>query len=353
MTEQKKGYFHRVTEMTPTRLWINNVTPAEARLALEAGAVGCTQNPTYPNKMLTHPEYAERAYSLLDGIIKNEKDDSRAQALFQYALIKEIAVEFLPLYKTSFGRLGFVSIQADPFHEQTDFILEWARQHCGEYPNIMAKIPAIPTGYAAMEALLAEGHPVLATEIMSIAQMMDCANIFEQSIKKNGKAPVMYFAHIPGIFDEYIAATVERDKIDIPADYIYQAGTAVAKKICDLMAENSFQVGLCSGGARGLHHFTELVGAPWSITINWAGAADKLIELDLPVVQRALAPVPLSVTGALCEKIPDFRKAYELGALKPEDYEAFGPVAHFRKIFETGWQNTLDLIAQRRSQIRV
>jgi transaldolase len=350
MTAQKKGYFHRVSEMTSTRLWINNVTPTEARLALEAGAVGCTQNPAYPQKMLTHPTDSERSYSVLDGILKEEKDDNRAQSLFQYALVKDIAKEFLPLYKASFGRLGFVTIQSDPFHEQTSVILEWARYNCREYPNIMAKIPAIPAGFSAMEILLAEGHPVLATEVMSVAQMMDCARLYEQFRKKNEKAPVMYFAHIPGIFDEYITSVVGRDNIDIPSDYVYQGGTAVAKKICSLMEENRFQIGLCSGGARGLHHFTELVGAPWSITINWGGSADKLIEQDPPVVQRSPGSVPPSVIDALCEKIHDFRKAYEIKGLVPEEYEAFGPVALFRSNFETGWKKTLDLIARRRNE---
>ena len=350
MAIQKSGYFHRLTEMSPTRLWINNVTPAEAQLALEAGAVGCTQNPTYPHKMLTHPEDSGRCYSVLDSIIRTEKDDNRAQCLFQYALVKEIAEEFLPLHKASFGRLGFVTIQADPFHEQRDVILEWARLHTGDYPNIMAKIPAIPAGFAAMEELLAEGRPILATEVMSVAQMLDCAKLYEGFLQKNEKAPVMYFAHIPGIFDEYIAAAVKRDNIDIPADYVWQGGIAVAKKIGALLAEKRFSIGFCSGGARGLHHFTEMVGAPCSVTINWGGTADKLIEQDQPVAQRFPAPVPPTVTDALREVIPDFRKAYEAKGLKPEEYETFGPVALFRSNFENGWRKTLELIALRRKE---
>ena len=345
-----KGYFHRVTEQTPTRLWINNVTPQEAQLALEAGAEACTQNPTYPYKMLTHPAAGGWAYSVLDTILKEEKDDSRVQSLLQYALIRELAKEFLPLYKSSFGQQGFATIQADPFNEKTGFILEWARRHVAEYPNIMPKIPATPEGYAAIEALLEEGHPVLATEIMSVAQMLDCADIYERCLRKSQKAPVMYFAHIPGIFDEYIASVVKKDGIDIPSDYVWQGGFAVAKKITAIMEEKRFSIGFCSGGARGLHHFTELVGCPCSITINWADAAAKIIEQDPPVVQRFLAPTPPTVIDTLCEKIPDFRKAYEAKALRPEEYEAYGPVALFRTNFEMGWRDGLGLIAQRRKE---
>jgi transaldolase len=351
MAEEKTGYFHRVTALSPTRLWINNVTPAEARLALTAGALGCTQNPAYPYKMLTHPEDSARCYAALDAILKAEKDDNRAQCLLQYALVKEIAEEFLPLHKASFGRTGYVTIQADPFHEQFETILEWARLHTGEYPNIMAKIPAIPAGFAVMEILLAEGRPILATEVMSVAQMLDCAKLYERFLQKNEKAPVMYFAHIPGIFDEYITSAVKRDNIDVPADYVWQGGVAVAKKIGALLVENRYGIGFCSGGARGLHHFTELVGAPCSITINWGGSADKLIEQDQPVVQRFYCPVPPAVTDTLRELVPDFRKAYETKGLTPEEYESFGPVALFRSNFETGWRKANEFIAKRRQEL--
>jgi len=36
-------YFKRVSPAHSTKFWINNVTREEARLAIEAGAVGCTQ----------------------------------------------------------------------------------------------------------------------------------------------------------------------------------------------------------------------------------------------------------------------------------------------------------------------
>lgn len=92
-----------------------------------------------------------------------------------------------------------------------------------------------------------------------------------------------------------------------------------------------------------------MVGCKCVITINWSGTADKLLEQDPPVVQRFLAPVPYSVIDTLCEKLPDFRKAYEVNAIKPEEYEEFGPVALFRSSFESAWRNALDMVAQERT----
>lgn len=61
----KQGYFHRVAALTPTKMWINNVTPQEAEWAIAAGAMGCTQNPSYTWKMLTHETGKAEALALL------------------------------------------------------------------------------------------------------------------------------------------------------------------------------------------------------------------------------------------------------------------------------------------------
>ena len=55
----KKEYFHRATELTPTRFWINNVSIEETPLVIKAGAVGCTPNPSYTCKMFIHPKKRE------------------------------------------------------------------------------------------------------------------------------------------------------------------------------------------------------------------------------------------------------------------------------------------------------
>ena len=49
-----KGYFHRVAELMPTKIWIDNATRKEAQMAIDAGAVMCAQNPSYTWKMISH-----------------------------------------------------------------------------------------------------------------------------------------------------------------------------------------------------------------------------------------------------------------------------------------------------------
>ena len=99
------NYFKRVSQLTPTKFWINNVTREEARLAIEAGAVGCTQNPSYTWKMLTHPKEGDHARQLLKQTLKESANDNEAECILQRKLIKEIADIFLPLHQsTQIGR---------------------------------------------------------------------------------------------------------------------------------------------------------------------------------------------------------------------------------------------------------
>ena len=94
----KAGYFHRVAAQTPTRFWINNVTRKEAAMAIEAGAVGCTQNPSYVWKMLNHPDECEHALAVLDRHIAQTVSDDEALIRTQRELVSEVAKVFLPLY---------------------------------------------------------------------------------------------------------------------------------------------------------------------------------------------------------------------------------------------------------------
>ena len=73
-----KGYFERVQAQTPTRFWINNVTRAQAELAIQAGAVGCTQNPAYTWKMIENQEEQAYVIRILEDILADELDDKTA-----------------------------------------------------------------------------------------------------------------------------------------------------------------------------------------------------------------------------------------------------------------------------------
>ena len=341
-------YFHRVSKQTITRFWINNVTLEEADKAIAAGAVGCTQNPSYTWRILNGSVDKPIAEQLLDKILKEEPDDEEALVKLQRELVKGVAKVFMPMYQATDRRNGYVSIQGSPLYEDTETILRHARKNVASHPNLMAKVPVTVDGLKAIDALVKEGVPINATECMAIRQVLDVCDVYEKAIRGISKPAPLYFSLITGIYDEYLQGYVRDNKIDISQDVLWQAGMSVARKVHELVQERGYPCGFIGGGARGLHHFTEMVGANASITINWIGTADKLIEQNQPVVNRFFMPAPYSVEDELLEKLPDHRKAYFINGIEPHEYEEYGPVVLFRNNFATAWNKALEYIKSRR-----
>jgi transaldolase len=346
----KTGYFHRVAQQSPTVFWVNNPTREETRMAIEAGATGCTCNPSYCQKMIDHPSEGPYALSLLDEATRESPDDSQAEVILQRRLVKPIADQFLPLYHARPGRQGFVSIQGDPLRaHDPDMIIQQARADREVAPNTCIKIPCTVSGLKAMETLIAEGYPINATEIFGVSQAISLCQLHKTVSTRRGAAAIMYLSHIAGIYDDYLKNYVEREKVQISADVLRQAGLAVARKVYKIIKERGYHVTFVGGGARGLHYFTEMVGGDVVVTINWAGTADKLIETDPPVTDRLMNPVPQAVIAELLEKLPDFKRGYLEGGLSVEEYDTFGPVALFREGFIKSWKKVMDIACRRRA----
>jgi transaldolase len=347
-----KPYFQRVTESSPTMFWINNPTRAQAHMAIEQGALGCTNNPSYTQKMLDHPEEGAYALQILDETLRECTDDRQAAVVFQAKMVKPIAEIFRPMWEKSSGQHGFVSIQGDPIDdEDTDLIIRESLENRHVGPNICCKIPVTIPGIAAMQELLDHNTPLNSTEIFGVSQMVAICETYERIARKNGQWPMFYMSHIAGIYDDYLQNYVKEHDIQISYDVLWQAGLAVARKVYNLMIERGYHATFIAGGARGLHHFTEIVGGRICCTINWEGTADKLIAQNPPVVYRLFNPVPQKVIDELMEKLPDFKRGYLEDGLTPEEFADFGPVQLFRSMFIQSWKHTLEIIKERRAAL--
>ena len=346
----KISYFNRVSNLTGTKFWINNVTPSEARMAIESGAVGCTQNPSYTWKILSHPEAGEAANKILDEILKETNDNNEVECILQRKLVKGISDIFMEVWESTNGEHGYVSIQGDPIHEEDhEVIINEGRKNRELNPNVMIKIPATEAGLKAMEVLIAENTPVNATEVMGISQALDVCRIYRKVSLESGKKPKMFYSLITGIYDEYLHKSVEEQGIEVDQDILYLAGLIIAKKVYKITKTLYPEIGFIGGGVRGLHHFTEMVGGDVCITMNWPGQAEELLKQDLPVVPRFFNPAPENYIDELLTKVPEFRQAYMVDGLKVEDYEHFGPVGYFRDMFVNSWVNALNHIEKRRN----
>jgi transaldolase len=346
------GYFHRVTAQTPTRFWINNPTPAEADMAIAAGASGCTCNPSFCQKMLDHSSGNEAAWQMLEEAVRESKDDSQAESILQRKLAKPILERFLPAYRRNPARDGYVSLQGDPIREHDPaVIVEEALENRALGENVCVKIPVTASGLQAIETLVEEDVAINSTEIFGVSQAISLLDLYDRASSRSGKTPTIFLSHIAGIYDDHLASCVREHGIDISPDLLWQAGLAVARKVYRIMKERGHPAIFIGGGARGLHHFTEMVGGDLVVTINWQGTADRLIESDPPAVYRIFNPVEQRVIDELMEKLPDFRRGYLEDGLTVDEYEDFGPVQLFRSSFVKSWERVLDLCKERRAAL--
>ena len=167
--------------------WINNPTRTQADLALAEGALGCTNNPSYTQKMLVHPEESEYTKQILAGVLQEYDDDRQAAIEFQARMCKPVAEKFMPLCEQSGGAHGWVSIQGDPLaDDNAQDIIEQALDNRKVSPNICCKIPVTEPGLEAIEQLIPQNVPINSTEIFGVGQMVALAETYEKVARESG-----------------------------------------------------------------------------------------------------------------------------------------------------------------------
>jgi transaldolase len=346
------GYFHAVAQKTPTRFWINNPTIKEAELAIAAGAVGCTTNPSYTAKMLNDPIESVPARALIGSALSACPADNDAAGMVQRGMVKRLSDLFMPLYEASGGKEGYVTIQSDPLREEDpNFIIEEGRIARKIAPNIMVKIPVTEPGINAIKTLVQEHCPTMATEVMAISQALCISKAYQAASAETGSRPVFYITQITGILEDYFREVVKTHNLKIPAGVLSQAGISIAKRQYAVLTKGKYPGRMIGGGARKLADFTELVGGDLSVTINWKGSADELITTNPPVVSRIDSPTSPAVVEQLKAELPGYSKAYDEDGMSPAEFYDYGGVALFRNAFIKSWRELITQIGSQREKL--
>ncbi|WP_332447393.1 transaldolase family protein [Sphaerochaeta sp.] len=344
-------YFHRVQKETNTRFWINNPTLEQAKSAIAAGAVGCTTNPSYVSKLFASKDDFRIVLRAIDLLLPYEADDSIVASKVQQMMVSRLADLFLPLYERSGGKQGLVTIQGDPFAEtNTDLIIREGLENRRIGENICIKIPVTKWGIEAINAMVERNIPTMATEVMSLSQMVSICEAYQKISAESNHNPPFYVTHITGILDDHFKRVVEQNNLHIDEKLLRYAGLSIAKAEYELLKQRSYPGIMIGGGARKLEDFTELVGGDLSITINWTGTADVLLGLDKPVVSRIAENLSGEEMEQLKQQLPDYRKALEVDGMGVDAYYEYGGVELFRTSFQKGWDELLGLIARRRKE---
>lgn len=344
-----KTYFHRVQAETPTRFWINNPTLEQAKLAIEAGAIGCTTNPSYVSKLFGSEDDLRIVLRAIDLLLPYEKNDCLVAQKVQQMMVARLADLFLPMYKKSGGKEGLVTIQGDPFAEtDTRLIIEEGLENRRIGENICIKIPVTTWGIEAISAMVERNIPTMATEVMGLSQAVSICEEYQRVSKESGNAPSFYVTHITGILDDHFKRVIKANNLVLDEKLVKYAGLSIAKKEYELLKARNYPGILIGGGARKLEDFTELVGGDLHITINWTGTAETLIEADKDAVSRIGENLSEKEMQILREQLPDYARAFDVDGMHSGEYYDYGGVELFRTSFQKGWNELLALIAERR-----
>ncbi len=154
-----------------------------AGLIQQDNLAGLTSNPAIFEKAISQ----DKAYT--DDIQRTKHSDVSSQTLYSTLVLEDIARAadlFLPVYKASAGRDGYVSIEVSPLlaRDSEASIVEarelWASLN---RPNIMIKIPGTEQGLKAIAILLAEGINVNVTLLFSIERYVAVLENYVQALE--------------------------------------------------------------------------------------------------------------------------------------------------------------------------
>lgn len=336
------SFVQRVMAETSTLVWVNNPTLAEVDACLSVGVVGCTTNPGFCGSLVKRAP--EEIGSIVAEVAAGISDDQLAAEEVQRRAVLRVAEKFGPLYTATGGKRGLVTLQGPPNQDGSPDAIEagaWAARSLRD--NVVPKIAATEAGLIAMERLVAAGQPVVITEVFSLAQLIETCERWLASAPST--MPAFFMSPITGVFGDYLRT--QRTSGSLELELAAQAGVVLARKCRALVAERGYPVALLAGGSRAIGDLTGLLGGRMHVTVNYS----TIQELDTlaPAVRESVYDAPdAHLQAALSTAFPEFAVALDPAGLTPQDFEDFGPVQHFRAIFESGWRALLQAVAEQR-----
>lgn len=315
---------------TSTDYWNDSCSIEELTYGIEHGAVGATTNPQIVVMVLKKEGHLW--HDRIGQIIAENPTWSENEITWK--LVEEMAVRgarlLEPTYERYQGKKGRLSIQTNPQnYRNADAIAEQAIHFNTLAPNMQVKAPVTAAGVKAIEAATYAGVSINATVSFTVPQMIAVGEAIERGLMRREAAGLDVSRMAPvctmmiGRLDDWMKVLAERDGIDIPAAYLDWAGIAAFKKAYGIYRERGYRTRPLSAAYRHLGHWAELIGGDIVQTIPYEWAR-KINASDIPVVERMQNPVDPQIVTALYAKIPDFRRAYDVDGMTPEEFDGYG-----------------------------
>lgn len=213
--------------------WLDNlrrdyITSGHLAALRDAGIRGLTSNPTiFQNAIAGTTDYDEQFGELVQTGSESAVVDQYWTMVLQD--IVEACEVFAPLYESSGGVDGYVSVEVDPALA-TDAVgtAAAARELNGriDRPNVMIKIPATVEGLVAIEQMIAEGVNVNVTLIFSLERHQAVMDAYLAGLERRAADPAASLAGIASVASFFISRV--DTEIDRRLDGI---GTDVARAL--------------------------------------------------------------------------------------------------------------------------
>jgi transaldolase len=328
MTESPFLYMKKNSQ---TVLWNDSADPKELQDALTWGIVGATCNPVIALTALK----ADKDHWV--GRIKEyaKANPSATDDEIGWAMVKELSVNAAKLFEPEFekqnGRNGRLSIQTDPRNfRNAKALADQAVEFSQLAKNMIVKIPVTTEAIAAFEEATYQGVSINATVSFSVAQTIAVAEAVERGLKRReaeGKdisqmGPVCTI--MVGRVDDWVKVAADKAGISVDPGIMEWAGVAVFRNAHKVYQERGYRTRLLSAAFRNHMHWSEIIGGDsvisppysWQVKINKSGIVPNLNSVNEPIEARILEP--------MLEKMPEFRKMYEVDGLKVEEFTNFG-----------------------------
>lgn len=322
-----------------TELWNDSSDPAELDYAIANGAVGATSNPPITLEVLRHePDvWAARARTLADSLPAATETEIAAR-IYEEIAVRGAAV-LQPIWERTRGVKGRLSIQTDPaLYRDAERMLEQGVRYAGLAPNLQVKFPATRAGLAAIEEATFRGVNINATVSFSVPQALAVGEAVERGLARRaaeGRStdelhPVCTI--MIGRLDDWVKASIERDRISLTPGVADWAGVAAFKRAYRLYRERGFRTRLLSAAYRNHLHWSQLVGGDVILSMTHAWQV-RFNESGIDVRSRIDEPVADEIVGELVERSAEFRRAYERDGLAIDEFDTYGATARTLRQF--------------------
>jgi transaldolase len=334
----ENNYLKWLSGETASCWWNDSAVLQDMDEAIANGATGVTTNPLSVKRSL----YGNSAFwqTYLETIDPALNRTDKAEEIIRRITV-EIAKKFLPIYRATEGRQGFVCAQVNPKRPgDAEFMFGTGKRLAAWAENIAVKLPATAAGLEVMEELSAIGLTTVGTVSFTVPQAVEIARRQTVGIRRaraSGIKPGRAFSVIMvGRLDDYLRDVAHDGKIDVAESDIILAGTAAIKRAYAIVKEQGYESSLMPAGMRGAYHTVDLAGADMAMSIS-DGIQKSLGELYAPFDTHIGEEIPVTVIERL-SRIREFRRAYEPDGMKPDEFITYGATQKTLSQFvDAGW----------------